>query len=114
MLPNWNLNPRYITQPIQLLGASLIGSVLLVGEFLFASSETPNPILGVLFGLTAIGIFPIILIFIFTLQTKYRSQLQSDPYYHETRRWEQELLNKKLVEYNTKDRRFGYNDSKRK
>ncbi len=106
MLPNWNLNPRYINQPIQLLGASLIGSVLLVGEFLFASTQSKNIWMEILFGLTAIAIFPIILYFIFKLQTKYRPQLQSDPYYHETKKWEQELLKGgELIKYN-KQRKF--------
>lgn len=107
-MPHYNLNPRYITQPIQLLGAALIGSVLLVGEFLFASSKTNNIIMSILFGLTAIAIFPTILYFIFKLQTKYRHQLQSDPYYHdyETRTWEQELKSKgTLIKY-TKHKRF--------
>lgn len=78
------LNTKDINQPIQLLGASLIGSVLLVGEFLYASTKCPSKLMAWFFGITAILIFPAILYFIFILQTKYRIQLQGDKYYNKS------------------------------
>lgn len=85
-MKNLGMNPKDINQPIQLLGASLIGSVLLVGEFLYASLKCMGTIMSWFFGITAILIFPLILYFIYTLQTKHRDKLQSDPYYHESMR----------------------------
>ncbi len=78
---DFQLNPKHINQPIQLLGASLIGAVLLVGEFLYSATKTNSEIMSWFFAITAISIFPIILIFIFVLQTKYRHLMQSDYYY---------------------------------
>jgi len=75
MRQKFNLNPKNINQPIQLLGASLIGAVFLVGEFLYASTKCPYLIMGWFYGITAILIFPLILYFIFVLQTKYRIEL---------------------------------------
>ena len=80
------LNPRHINQPIQLLGASLIGAVLLVGEFLYASTKSTDPIMVLFYGFTAILIFPLILLFIYRLQTKHRDKLQADPYYFESKK----------------------------
>jgi len=83
-MKNFYLNPKHINQPIQLLGASLIGSVLLVGEFLYASVNVPSQIMSWFYCVTAILIFPIILYFIFILQTKYRVELQGDQYFNES------------------------------
>lgn len=84
MKQRFNLDPKNIHQPIQLLGASLVGAVFLVGEFLYASTKCPYQVMAWFFGITAILIFPMILIFIYHLQTKHREKLQSDYYYNET------------------------------
>lgn len=99
MMSNWNLNPKHINQPIQLLGASLIGSVLLVGEFLYASTKCNSQIMAWFFGITAILIFPIILWFIFTLQTKHREKIQSDYFFNETmkRKYQEESKNNQII-----------------
>jgi len=51
------------------------------------------------FAVTAMLIFPIILIFIFRLQTKYRDELQSDPYYYRSRKdlYDEQLKTRKSV-----------------
>jgi hypothetical protein len=94
MKQRFNLNPKDINQPIQLLGASLIGAVFLVGEFLYASTKCPSQIMAWFFGITAILIFPLILYFIFILQTKYRIELQGDKYFNEAmkRKYQRELM----------------------
>ena len=94
-MSQFRLDPKNINQPIQLLGASLIGAVLLVGEFLYASARCNSQIMSWFFGITAILIFPIILYFIFIMQTKHRHLLQSDYYYFKTQRlWYEEQSNK--------------------
>ena len=91
------LNPKDITQPIQLLGASLIGAVFLVGEFLYASLQIIETWIGIAYATTAILIFPIILGFIGVLQIKFRDQMQSDPFWHEGKKMEYEKeMNNKL------------------
>jgi hypothetical protein len=96
-MKHWNLDPKNINQPIQLLGASLIGAVFLVGEFLFASTKCPYPIMAGFFGATAILIFPMILLFIYTLQTKHRDKLQTDYYYFQSRKQLYEEQSKKPI-----------------
>ncbi|MCJ7497244.1 MAG: hypothetical protein MUO78_03800 [candidate division Zixibacteria bacterium] len=76
--------PHKITKPIQLLAVWLAGLVLLVGAFLTAAKTiTTPPWLSVMFGITAITIVPLFIILIFLMQTKFRIQLQDDPYYAE-------------------------------
>ncbi len=83
MKQRFSLNPKDINQPIQLLGASLIGAVFLVGEFLFASTMSQSQIMAWVFAAAAVLIFPAILYFIFILQTKYRIELQGDYFFNE-------------------------------
>lgn len=92
MKQKFYMNPKDINQPIQLLGASLVGAVFLVGEFLYASTKSPSQIMAWFFGITAILIFPMILFFIFTLQTKYRPEISSDYFYdkHKARTYQNE------------------------
>lgn len=76
------IEPHKITRPIQLLAVWIAGLVLLVGTFLTAAGniETP-PWLSPLFGITAVILVPLFIILIFVMQTKFREQLQDDPYY---------------------------------
>lgn len=85
-MKQFQLNPKDINQPIQLLGASLLGAVLLVGEFLYASMNVSSVTMAWLYGITATLIFPMILFFIFILQTDHRDKLLSDPYYFATKK----------------------------
>ncbi len=94
------LDPQDINQPIQLLGASLVGAVLLVGEFLYASLKVESLFISGMYGITAILIFPIILYFIFVLQTKHRDKLQSDPYYLYGKFYGEQVKNSKEINLN--------------
>jgi heme/copper-type cytochrome/quinol oxidase subunit 2 len=77
-----NIKPHYVTRPIQLLAAWLVGLVLINSSFLTAASiiKIPEWVPGVLV-LSAVINVPLFLILIFFLQTKYRRELQEDTYY---------------------------------
>lgn len=78
------IDPHKITRPIQLLAVWFVGLVLLVGTFLAAASNVEQPEwLPALFGITAIVLVPVFIGLIFLMQTKFRQQLQDDPYYSE-------------------------------
>lgn len=103
MKQKFPINPKDINQPIQLLGASLIGAVFLVGEFLYASTKCNYKFLSYLYGITAILIFPAILYFIFILQTKYRIELQGDHYFNKSQMAMYEEQSKRLEHLNLED-----------
>jgi len=78
------IEPHKITRPIQLLAVWFAGLVLLVSTFLVAAGNVDNPTwLPGLFGITAVLLVPLFIILIFVMQTKFREQLQDDPYYAE-------------------------------
>lgn len=78
------IEPHKITRPIQLLAVWFAALVLLVGAFLAAAGNVNNPTwLPKLFGITAVVLVPSFIISIFVMQTKFRPQLQDDPYYSE-------------------------------
>lgn len=76
------IEPHKITKPIQLLAVWLAALVLLVGAFLTAAATVNRPLwLAPTFGIAAVAIVPLFLTFIFVMQTRFRAQLQEDPYY---------------------------------
>lgn len=78
------IEPHKITRPIQLLAVWIAGLVLLVGTFLTAAGNIDNPPwLPEMFGVTAVVLVPLFIGLIFVMQTKFREQLQDDPYYSE-------------------------------
>jgi hypothetical protein len=76
------IEPHKITRPIQLLAAWFAGLVLLVGAFLAAAGNIDKPEwLPVLFGITAVLLVPLFIGLVFLMQTRFREQLQDDPFY---------------------------------
>lgn len=76
------IEPHKITRPIQLLAVWIAGLVLLVGAFLTAAGRIENPTwLPALFGIAAVALVPLFVVLIFVMQTRFREQLQGDPYY---------------------------------
>lgn len=81
-----------ITKPIQLVAAWFAALILLVGSFLGAAKTVNRPgWLPVLFGFAAVLAVPFFALLVFRLQTKYRPELQEDPYYEKYKREEREL-----------------------
>ncbi|TOD49377.1 hypothetical protein [Vibrio parahaemolyticus] len=81
---NQNIQPEKITKPIQLLGAWLVGLFSINSTFLVAAvnlSELNWASEALV--IAAILNVPIFLIAVFTLQTKFRPELQEDSYYAE-------------------------------
>jgi hypothetical protein len=74
---------KEVNQPIQLLGASLLGAVSLTGEFLYATTKSQT--MNLAFSITAILIFPVTLCFILLMLVKYRDLLQADYFYYKSR-----------------------------
>ena len=76
------IKPEKITKPIQLLAVWFSGLIILEGILLTGARtiESPNWITPML-SITAVGIIPLFLFFIFLLQTKYRPQMQEDSFY---------------------------------
>lgn len=78
------IEPHKITRPIQLLAVWIAGLVLLVSAFLTAAANVNNPPwLPGLLGISAVLLVPLFVYLIFLMQTKFREQLQDDPYYAE-------------------------------
>lgn len=78
------IEPHKITKPIQLLAVWIAGLVLLTGAFLTAARIITNPPwLSATFGITAVVMVPFFIVLIFLMQTRFRPQLQEDPYYAE-------------------------------
>lgn len=76
------ITPERITKPIQLLAVWLTGLVILDGMLLAAAVKTTSPIwLSSIFGIAAVVFVPLFLGLIFVMQTRFRPQLQEDPYY---------------------------------
>jgi len=79
-----NIDPSKINKPIQLLGAWLVGLVLVNGSFLGAAISLESPVWarGLLIVASVINV-PVFLFSIFLLQTKFRPEMQEDSYYHD-------------------------------
>lgn len=75
-----NISPDRITKPIQLLGAWLVGLLSIDGAFLLAATKMDSWQAGAL-TIAAIVNVPIFLAALFSLQTKFRPELQEDSYY---------------------------------
>jgi hypothetical protein len=77
-----SIQPEKITKPIQLVAAWFAALVLLVGSFLTAANSVDNPSwLPVVLAFGAVGMVPFFALLVFRLQTRYRPELQEDPYY---------------------------------
>lgn len=76
------LKPERITKPIQLLAAWLVGLFVTNASFLLAAKEVVHPTWGAAMLLIASVVnVPLFIIALFLLQTKFRPQMQEDPYY---------------------------------
>ncbi|ELF6478282.1 TPA: hypothetical protein N2685_004644 [Vibrio parahaemolyticus] len=81
---NQNIQPEKITKPIQLLGAWLVGLFSINSTFLVAAVNLSDlNWASEALVIAAILNVPIFLIAVFTLQTKFRPELQEDSYYAE-------------------------------
>lgn len=76
------LKPERITKPIQLLAAWLVGLFATNASFLLAAQKIDHPSWGpaVLLIASVVNV-PIFIVALFLLQTKFRPQMQEDPYY---------------------------------
>ncbi len=75
------IEPHKITKPIQLTATWLAGLVLLVSVFVAGAGTIKNPPwLAPTFGITAIVMVPSYSTLVFLMQTKFRPQLQEDPF----------------------------------
>ena len=78
------IDPSKINKPIQLLGAWLVGLILVDGSFLATALSLEEPIWGRgVLVIAAVVNVPIFLFSIFLLQTKFRPEMQEDSYYHD-------------------------------
>ncbi len=76
------IKPKYVTRPIQLLAAWLVGLVLINSTFLTAASIIQTPIwVPALLVIASVINVPLFLTLIFFLQTKYRIELQEDTFF---------------------------------
>ena len=83
-MDNGNINPRYISRPIQLLAAWFVGLISINASFLGAAALIKAPAWGsALLVIAAVSNVPIFLICLFLLQTKFRPEMQEDQYYSE-------------------------------
>lgn len=83
-MSNVRIEPHKITKPFQLLAVWMAGLVLLVGTFIYGAVSITSPTW--LSPMLCIGAFIIVITFailIFIMQTKFRRELQDDPYYAE-------------------------------
>lgn len=76
------IRPERITKPIQLLAAWLVGLFVTNGSFLLAARQIDHPSWGAAMLLIASVVnVPLFIVALFLLQTKFRPQMQEDPYY---------------------------------
>ena len=81
-MSNTRIEPHKITKPFQLLAVWMAGLVILVGTFVSGAVLIEAP--AWLPPMLCVGAFIIVITFIilmFIMQTKFRPQLQEDPYY---------------------------------
>lgn len=84
MSQHQKIEPHRITKPIQLLGAWLVGLIIVNGSFLGTAIVIDTPIwLRSTLVISAVANVPVFLISIFLLQTRFRPEMQEDSYYHE-------------------------------
>lgn len=76
------IKPGQITRPIQLLAAWLAGLLALDGTFLLGAATISSPAwVPSLLAIAAVASVPLFLVAIFILQTRFRPEMQEDPYY---------------------------------
>lgn len=81
-MDNQRIDPERITKPIQLLGAWLVGLLLVDASFLVAATKMDaNSWQSGALTIAAIFNVPIFIGALFVLQTKFRPELQEDAYY---------------------------------
>lgn len=84
MMSNHKIEAHKITKPIQLVAVWMVGLVIIEG-ILFSSANfisTPSWLSPTLC-ISGIFIAIVVIVLMFMMQTKYRPQLQEDPYYAE-------------------------------
>jgi len=92
-MDNTRIEPHRITKPIQMLAVWMSGLVLIVGAFISGAAYIKAPTW--LPPMLCIGAFIIVILFsilVYRMQTKYRIQLQDDPYYSEYLRMQGEYF----------------------
>jgi len=78
------IKPEKITKPIQLLAVWLTALIILETAYITASVTIKNPEwLSSLFAISAVIFVPLFLVFVFLLQTRFRVEIQEDPYFLE-------------------------------
>lgn len=97
------IEPHRITKPIQLLGAWLVGLVIVNGSFLGTAIAIDTPVwLRSTLVIAAVVNVPVFLVCIFLLQTRFRPEMQEDSYYHEY-----------LIAKDGRDKRQSHEDSEK-
>jgi hypothetical protein len=92
LMTQGSIEPDKITRPIQLAAAWFATLVLLVAAFLGAANTARRPSwLPVLFGVAAVLVVPFFAWLVLRLQTRYRPELQEDPYYSKYKAEEAQL-----------------------
>jgi hypothetical protein len=82
LAPDQRIRPEKITKPFQLLAAWLVGLILVNASLLSAACLIKEPAwVAPMLTIAAIADVPLFLVAIFLLQTKFRPQMQEDPYY---------------------------------
>ena len=79
-----NIVPHKVTKPIALLAVWFAALVIIVGIFLYAARMIDEPLwLKQILVISAILFVPLFVSMVYWLQTKYRPEMQEDPYYSE-------------------------------
>lgn len=81
-MPNESIQPEKVTRPYQLLAASFVALIVIDSAFLTAAGLLTKPEwLAALLTIAAVANVPIFLVSAVVLQTKFRAEMQDDPYY---------------------------------
>lgn len=78
-----DIDAHKITQPFQLLAAWIVGMIVLVGEFLHTTLNTQSIWIEIPAFVISVMLSLIFIKTIFTLQTKYRPEMQDSEHYQE-------------------------------
>lgn len=89
-----------ITQPFQLLASWIVGMLILVWEFLYLCQKSEELWLKVSSFISSVILSIIFIWVIFTLQTKYRAEMQDSEHYQKIwmKKMEQELNKTKPID----------------
>jgi len=91
--------PEKITKPIQLLAAWLIGLIAVNGSFLLGAKQIVVPAWApALLVIASVVNVPVFILALFLPQTKFRPQMQEDPYYAQYLKTEREYTQTKQNE----------------